>query len=141
MTETILVLEEMGIPLYSARGVTQTFSPIQGAIDLRRSINGDLLDLSHEQFRKYGSRITCSDQRAPAIDGIWPGQRITVHCVQELSYPVSGSPQRPEVSGSSRTEGNFVFYRPLLDMMVIGFSIQTDEFGATVQWELDLEEF
>lgn len=140
MTQTLLRLVAMGVPFYSARGLLQTLTPISAASDLRRTINGELDDLSNEQFRKYATKITCTDQRTPALDGIWTGQHITVWCVQELAYPESGSPQRPEVSGSSRTEEGFVFYRPILEMRVTDFSDQTDEYGADVIWELDLEE-
>ncbi len=66
------------------------------------------------QFRKYKSSISCRDQEPPAIDGVWPGHVVTVECVAELSYPTGGSPARPVVSGSTRTQGGFVFYRPQL---------------------------
>ena len=113
--DTLLVLTGVGVPSYSARGLTQTLEPIEAAAQLRRSINGDLLDLSYGPFRKYKSTISCQDQEPPAFDGVWPGRVITVDCVAELSYPAGGSPTRPVVSGSARTEGTFVFYRPLLN--------------------------
>ncbi len=140
MDETLLILSGIGIPLYSARGLQQTLDPIQAAGNLRRTVNGALRDLSFEPFQKYHSRITCTDQRAPAVDGIWPGMLVTVHCVHELSYPGSGSPQRPVVSGSDRIEGDFVFYRPVLEMMVVSLTGMTDEYPADVQWTMELEE-
>jgi hypothetical protein len=82
------------------------------------------------QFRKYKSSISCRDQEPPAIDGVWPGHVVTVECVAELSYPTGGSPARPVVSGSTRTQGGFVFYRPQLQMLVTGFSANRDEYGA-----------
>jgi hypothetical protein len=131
----------MGVPLYSARGLTQTLEPIQQAQQLRRTINGASVDLSVSQFRKYSSRISCTDQRAPAIDGIWPGQTVTVSCVAELSYLTEGgTPQRTVVSGSSYTEGAFTFYRPQLTMRVVTPQTQMDEYKASVEWHLDLEE-
>jgi hypothetical protein len=51
-----------------------------------------------------------------------------VECVAELSYPTG--PARPVVSGSTRTQGGFVFYRPQLQMLVPGFSANRDEYGA-----------
>ena len=92
------------------------------------------------QFRKYKSSISCRDQEPPAIDGVWPGHVVTVECVAELSYPTGGSPARPVVSGSTRTQGGFVFYRPQLQMRVTGFSANRDEYGADGQWQMDLEE-
>jgi hypothetical protein len=65
---------------------------------------------------------------------------VTVDCVAELSYPVSGSPARPVVTGSARTVGEFVFYGPQLEMRVTGFSMSRDEYGTAVSWQLQLEE-
>jgi len=140
MDETLLILSGIGVPLYSARGLQQTLEPIAAAANLRRTVNGNLRDVSFEPFRKYHSKITCTDQRAPAVDGIWAGMLVTVHCVEELAYPSSGSPGRPVVSGSDRLEGDFIFYRPVLSMMVTALSLQTDEYPADVQWTMELEE-
>ena len=137
---TWLVLSSMGVPLYSARGLSQTLEPIDGSKSIRRSINGILTDVSHDQFRKYKSKISCTDQRSPAFDGIWPGMTVVVDCIAYLSYPTTGSPQRTVVAGSAYTEGSFTFYRPQLTMMVMANSAQTDEWDANVPWELELEE-
>jgi hypothetical protein len=133
--ETLLVLS------YSARGLTQTLEPIQAAANNRRSINGKLKDLSQVQFRKYSSTISCADQLAPALDGIWPGQLLTVDCVAELSYKTAGgSPSRTVVTSSSRVEGAYTYYRPRLTMRVMAYSESEDEYGRVVQWSLQLEE-
>lgn len=144
--ETLLVLSGHGVAPYSARGLTQTLEPIEASKNVRRSINGSLKDLSQPQFRKYTSTISCADHLAPALDGIWPGQLLTVDCVAELSYRTeSGSPERPvaEVSSSeeaTRTEGAFTYYRPRLEMRVVTYSTSEDEYGRVVQWSLQLEE-
>lgn len=140
MADTILVLSGIGVPSYSARGLTQTLTPIDQAIQLKRTVNGSLHDRSLSQFQKYQSTITCADQRSPAIDGIWPGDLVTVDCIQELSYPTGGTAQRTVVPGSNYDEGGFTFYRPRLDMMVTGYSESTDEYGAVISWSLSLEE-
>src|SRR3954451_87433 len=114
MSETLLVLSGIGVPDYSARGLTQTLEPIEASASLRRTINGALKDLSYAQFRKYKSTISCQDQESPAVDGIWPGLIATVDCVPELSHPAAASPSRPVVAGSARTAGTFVFFRPQL---------------------------
>ena len=72
-SQTLLAISVMGVPLYSARGLSQTLETIDGAKMMRRSINGVLTDLAHSQFRKYKSKITCSDIRAPALDELEPG--------------------------------------------------------------------
>jgi hypothetical protein len=70
-----------------------------------------------------------------------------VECISELSYKTSGgSPERPLAgtatgeTPATRTEGVFTFYRPMLTMRVISFNQDTDEYGSTVNWSLELEE-
>lgn len=138
--QTFLVLSVLGVPKYSARGLTQTLGPIDASKDLRRSINGQLMDLSHPQFRKYQTKITCTDTNAPALDGIFPGLTVVVDCVCELAYPAGGTPQRVVVPGSSRLENGYYFYRPRLTMMVMSVSLEIEEWGAHTPWEIDMEE-
>jgi hypothetical protein len=138
--QTVLVLSVMGVPLYSARGLSQTLEPIDASKNMRRSINGILTDVAHAQFRKYLSKITCTDARVPAADGIWPGMTLVVDCVAYLSHQSSLTPQRPVVPGSSFTENGFTFYRPRLTMLVTTNTAQIDEWAGTVPWEIDLEE-
>jgi hypothetical protein len=139
-SQTLLVIGVMGVPLYSARGLSQLIQPIDAAKNQRRSINGIMTDVNNPQFLKYKSKITCTDARAPAIDGIFPGLTVTVDCVSYLTYPVGGTPHRPVIAGSTFTESGFVFYLPRLTMMIVDYQVQTDEWAATVPWELDLEE-
>jgi len=137
----VLTLSGIGVPPYSTRGASQTLEPIEAARQLRRTINGALIDVSRPEFRKYRSTISCADQQPPAIDGVWPGQILSVGCISELSYRTSGgAPARSVVPGSSRTEGDYTLYRPSLTMRVVSFSQDTDEYGATVSWSLELEE-
>ena len=137
----MLTLSGIGVPPYSARGASQTLEPIQAAQQMRRTINGELIDISRAEFRKYRSTISCVDQQPPAVDGVWPGQVLTVGCISELSYRTAGStPSRNIVAGSSRTEGDYTFYRPSLTMRVVSFSQDTDEYGAAISWSLQLEE-
>lgn len=138
--DTLLVLTGIGIPDFSARGVTQTLLPIDAAADMRRTINGILIDLSFDQFRKFQSSVSCTDQQPPAVDGIWQGHVVVVECVNELCYPTGGTPSRTAVSGSTRVQGSFTFYRPVLEMMVRSYNQQIDEWGAVIQWQMDLEE-
>ena len=142
MTDTtLLVLSGHGVSPYSARGLSQSLTPIEASAVLRRTINGDLKDLSQAQFRKFKSTITCTDQNTPALEGVWPGAVLTVDCVSELSYKTAGgAPERPVVSGSSRVEGEFTLYRPRLIMRVVGYDVSHDEYQAAVGWTLDLEE-
>lgn len=141
-TFTVLELTGMGVVPYSSRMATQTLEPIkQAGANVRRDVNGVSRSMGGSQFQKYRSTISCADQRPFASDGVWPGKTVTVGCIAELAYLTSGgSPARPVVSGSSYTEGAWTFYRPSLTMMVVGFSLQFDEYGAEVSWTMELEE-
>lgn len=126
---------------YSARGLNQSLELIDDGAAIFRTINGGLLDLTYDQFRKYKSTISCTDQAAPAFDGMKRGTIVQVDCTHELSYKtVGGSPSRTVVSGSSRVEGDYTFYRPRLTMMVMRFQTSFEEWEARVQWSLELEE-
>src|SRR5579872_1910799 len=82
--ESVLSLLGLGVPPYSARGLSQTLEPLDQAASLQRTINGELIDLSRAEFRKYKSTISGTDQRPPSCDGLWPGREVVVDCVAEL---------------------------------------------------------
>lgn len=145
--QTLLVLSTpTGIPLWSARGITQSLEPIGQAAQLGRTVNGALVDLSLAQFRKYKSDISCSDFRTPFLNNLWPGQQLTVDCIPELNYlTAGGTPGRTVVPGSSRTEGgvggtDYTYYRPRLTMRLISWTYTYDEWGAKAGWSMSLEE-
>lgn len=134
-----LVISGIDLPPASIRGVRQTLDPLDQATHIMRTVNGAALDLSAPQFRKYRSTITCEDQQVPALDGVWPGKVVTVDCIAELAYrTIGGTPVRPVVS--SRVDGDFTFYRPRLTMVVMVYSVDHDEWGASESWQLELEE-
>lgn len=129
---------------YSVRGATQTLDLIMDnpmGSQIHRTINGGLMDLTYDQFRKYKSTISCNDQQVPAFDGAKQGQVMQVDCCAELSYlTIGGTPARDVVTGSSRVEGDYTFYRPQLDMMIVSFRYSFQEWEAQYQWSLELEE-
>lgn len=140
---TLLAIAEFDIPPYSARGVSQTLRPIGEAAQLARTVNGTLTDLSVGiAFRKFQSTISCTDMDHPAPDDIWPGMQLTVSCITELKYrdTTDGAAARPIVSGSERSEGGYVYYRPRLTMRLVDYRVDTDEWGAATGWSMDLEE-
>lgn len=140
-THTVLDLGSIALHDGAARGITQTLEAIEAATSIRRTVNGSLVNIAPALFQKYRSTVSCTDQLPPALDGVWPGDTITVKCVSELSYVTSGgSAQKSVVAGSSRTDGALTFYRPELSMMVVRLNTRTDEYGAIVGWSLDLEE-
>lgn len=140
--DTLLTIEGFDTMLYQARGLTQTLEIIKEAQQQERTINGTLTDISNPIFRKYASKITCTDINAPPLDNVWPGMTVTVGCTAYLCYPTGrpGSPARDVVSGSDFVLGAFTFYRPLLTMLIRDFHEAFEEWKADFSWELDLEE-
>jgi hypothetical protein len=142
-SDTILSITGFGNMLYQARGLSQTLEVIGAATQLERTINGTLVDISAAQFRKYASKITApSDVNAPPIDGVFPGQLVTVHCAVGMSFLTGtpGLPRRPIVSGSDFVEGAYTFYRPVLEMRIKSIETHFDEWKNVIGWTLELEE-
>lgn len=138
---TLLMLRGPGVPPYSARGLHQSLDPIDAVKHIERTINGELIDFSYTPFQKYKSTVTGNDQQPPAVEGIWPGHTLEVDCLVELcAEHYDGELSRVAVPGSIRTESGFLFYRPRLQMMVMDFSVDKDEYGAQIGWRMDLEE-
>jgi hypothetical protein len=143
MTDTLLVITGMGIPLYSGRFLKASLKPVKEAAQIRRTVNGDAVDLSFAQFRKYNLKISFNDAESPALDTIWPGRQVTVQWPAELVYPTgqTGAPGRAVVSGTSVSDGNgFVHYRPQFTVLVQDYSTDFDEWGHEYVSALELVE-
>lgn len=136
---TVLSLSSIGVAPYATRGATMTMAHIAQAGPIVRNVNGGLIDLSDPNFRKYRGTITCADQKAPAFGGLWPGQLVTVDCIAELGEGELNS-DRTAVTGSEYTEEGITYFRPSLNMMVMSFEWETDEYGARVGWTMQVEE-
>jgi hypothetical protein len=138
---TLLALDVMALSAYASRKMSQTIEPIDQAADLRRTVNGELVNFGDDVFQKYRTTVSGADHRPPSIDGIWPGVEITLHCVAELSFLTSGgTAQRYAVAESMREEGDLTFYRPVLDVMVTAFTTSFDEWSAEWSWSITFEE-
>lgn len=133
-----------GVNPWSARALRGTLSPIdlaQGSDKVARTVNGTLVDISAPQMRKYRLEVAGNDMAAPALDGVWVGMQVTVNANVELSFlTAGGSPERTPVSGSTRFDGNYTYYCPQFQMLVVGSNIEREEWGAVVNWSLTLEE-
>jgi hypothetical protein len=183
MADTVLTLSGIGIVPYSSRGITESLSLIDQGRQLRRTVNGALTDLSLTAFRKYRVTLSGSDIQPVAVDGVWPGQAVTVGCVTEIAKALTltagaGSVAlgRNYVAGSGRavkangdeiilTSGcvlstpyansylatvdfsntslsgeAFAIYRPTLSCIVTAFTIGRDEWAASTDWTMELEE-
>lgn len=85
MSDSVLTLSGVGIVPYSGRGITESLSLIDQGKQLRRTVNGALTDLSLTAFRKYRVTLSGSDLQPAAVDGVWPGQAVTVGCITEIA--------------------------------------------------------
>lgn len=157
-SETHLDLVELGIVPQSARQLGQTLAH-DTAGSIRRLANGQLKARMRPSLRKFKSTITFSDTYPPALNDLWAGDVITVHCAAELSGKVGTSFVRPHVPGSviwRNADGdvvasgadetiapqgatNFTF-RPIIVFMVESWDLDADEWGAIVSSTLNLRE-
>lgn len=89
MEETLLKIDRGALPSFSARGCTQSLSSLPSG-DFRRTVNGELCYLGRPEHFKYVSEIRCQDQIAPAFEGFWRGERVSVACLQRVCQAVEG---------------------------------------------------
>lgn len=166
MDETNLKLGNLIIPTGAGRGISQSITLFDNG-DLRRTVNGSLVDLTRDESRKFVSEISAIDQKTPTFAGIWKGMEISVECIStirqlvnppsttvelirdavELSIfgrDVDGAKVTPTlVDGRDITFAVNVYlveFFPVLDMVVSDISIDTDEYESTQSWRLSLEE-
>jgi hypothetical protein len=168
MYETNLILGVAGLPPESARNCIQELSPIANG-EFKKTINGDLLFMETSERKRYKSTITCKDVNSPIVDSIWVGSQISVGCIQNLwqsfnPMEIKLRLIRPPVDGSVCVVNNFgepikfylednevtlhttyeekifVCFRPWMTMRVIDFSLETNEWGMSGGWKLNLEE-
>lgn len=82
-TESEILLQRDGsnVALYfppgSARGIQTSFDQVYHG-EMRRTVNGDLVDLTRPQLRKFRVSLSASGQALPDLRGLWRGQLVTV---------------------------------------------------------------
>ncbi len=118
---TLLSITGITIPEYAIRGLTLDLQLVTADAALRRSINGELLDLTADQFRKYSATLSCEDQDVPTLTDIWQGQIVTMTCIQGV-----GPANDP--SGLTLT----------LTMMVTSWQTSRVEWDALTNWTIEL---
>lgn len=137
------------LPPYAGRQINQSLDPITsiggGGGDvmgtlIQRDINGDVMDLTYPQFRKYASVVTCRDQVPPSFNAAWHGLICQVDCIPEWNYLTGGTAERPAVAGSERTDGPVTFYRPSLLMIVAGLAYSQEEYSGLYNWRIVFQE-
>lgn len=64
-------------PAGSARGIQTSISQLSSG-ELRRTVNGSLIDLTRAALRKYSVSLSADGQAFPDLRGMWRGQKVTV---------------------------------------------------------------
>lgn len=170
MSETALTLEIIDkgsiLTQFCTRECTQTLSLLPQGV-LKRTINGNLVYVGRTGHQKYESQISCKDKAVPALSGVWKGTLLNVGCLQWLTQIILPgeshiSLERPAVAVrvfdheertypprrldgksvflESSFPGGYIAYRPALKMIVRSYTLETNEWGLSVGWNLDLEE-
>lgn len=113
---TLLAITGITIPEYAIRGLKLYLQLETADGALRRSINGELLDLTSEQFHnKYSATLSCEDQDVPTLTGVRQGLVVTITCIIGVGPgPVT------------------------LTMMVTGWTTSRAEWDALTDWTIEL---
>lgn len=135
---TDLVIAGIGIPTYAVRGVRQSTTLIDQASRITRSVNGKAIDVSNPAMRKYRTVISGSDQETPAFGGVWPGRLVSVTSLTTWDSSGTGATGggTAPTGASGATAGTAVNITGL----VKSFEVTTDEWAATVDWTLEIEQ-
>src|SRR5262245_20535875 len=117
---TLISIDAIDFSDFAVRGITLTLEPIDQSKNTARDCLGNLIDISLAQFRQMKVSITCTDNDAPELAGIWPGQDITITCL-------------PRMNGTSDT--------PLVIVAkVTSWNTSRNEWGAEIAWQLEAEQ-
>lgn len=82
-TESEILIQRDGasvalfFPPGSARGIQSSVEQVYGG-DLRRTVNGALVDLTRPQLRRYRISLSATGQALPDLRNVWRGQLVTV---------------------------------------------------------------
>lgn len=164
---TMLVLRDLPWPPFSGRDVNQVLKILDFG-ELRRSVNGDLRHLG-AGIEKFSMEIKGGDVNLPCFDGVFKGQVTEVESLTELVALVPAGDVlvtlgRDAVDGAVRiltADGDevslggiigrdvsiavqavdvFVFYRPLLVMLVKDWNVERCDVSGACSWVLELVE-
>lgn len=99
-----------------------TLRPVDAG-ELARSVNGDLVDMTLDEFRKYEANIQCTDHEAPELTDVWRGKQVIVSCI-------------PGLGVGNNTDGDIL----TMTMMVQDWETRREDWEASTAWSLDLVE-
>jgi hypothetical protein len=143
MTTTATLLKITGVDFdeSAVRGITETITLIAESKQLARTSNGGMIDVSEIGFKKFALSYSCDDINMPDFHGLFPGSEHTIDCITEWQFrTVGGTQTRPAVAGSSRVEGEFTYYRPVLVCVFVDRGFNRNEYDAAVGWSMAFEE-
>ena len=87
---TILKLDGLGIPPFSAHELSQSIEEDDSQGEFERDINNNLVDLSPPWDRKkLKISVTCQDVNPPAFNGSPRGKAVTLESVAEFAFLTS----------------------------------------------------
>lgn len=118
-THTLLNIDGIDFSPWATRGITVSMKPI-GAGELVRDVNGELVDLTLEAFRKYEVDIECTDHEAPELSNVWKGKQVVATLIPHLG---------PENNSDETIT---------LTMLVDDWTSRRDEWQASTAWTLKL---
>jgi hypothetical protein len=117
MANTDLVITGVALPDCATRGMVEEIGLIDQSRQLKRTVNGTLIDLSDTNFRKRKWRVSGRDLRAPNFSAVWPGMRVTITTATEMDNS------------------------PLIIVgMLADWSTSFNEWEAEMSWTMDVEE-
>jgi len=117
---TLVSISGIDFSDYAVRGIHMTLTPIDQAKNVARDCLGNLIDVSVAQFRQHKITITCTDNDAPVLNGVWPGADITITCLPRMDS-ISDTPL-------------------VLDCKVTSWNTNRDEWGAEIAWQIEAEQ-
>src|SRR5262245_56792481 len=117
---TLISINGIDFSDFSARGISMTLTPIDQAANVARDCLGQLIDISIAQFKQYKISISCTDNDAPELTGVWPGSDIEVTCL-------------PRMNSTSDT--------PLVIVAkVTSWNTSREEWNAEISWQIEAEQ-
>lgn len=122
MPNTLVSISGIDLSDYAVRGLKLSLAPIPAATQLKRTVNGELIDNSSDQFHeKYAVKISCTDQEGPGLFGVRPGTEVELTCLADML-------------GNGDEDTPIIF-----DALVVRYSAERGEYEADLVWELELE--
>lgn len=130
---TLLGLSKVGggfeLPEDAAVGIVMTMEPANGVADIRKDVNGNLVNLKDglTEFRKYKFSLSCEFMDSPgfaddstASEPLWPGDKVTLMCI-------------PHLGAAEQQTFTAMVMQP-------GWQVTRDEWGAATSWSLEVEQ-